>query len=341
MNKKIVQNIAHFLAVFVIITVSVIGVSLLQSDTCYSKEDAQKKASFEVLFLDEGEDTKLGEVRVAPGEAGVQEFRFADLNLTQGRATERMSEIVKIVVRFLQYVFGGIGVVYVIIAGYRLLVAGGQVEEQATKQKHNLLWIGIGFAVMTIADVAVNRVFFPQAATGEVQEGFLTPGQEQVTIAAAKQGVVLLRGVIDFFVAFVGTVAVLTIVLSGMRMVLSPGNDEVISSQKKIFMWAVIGLVIITLSDRLVNIFYGESGQRGIDVQSGLVELAGLTNYILGFMGIVAAASLIYAGVLMIANYGNQEAVSKAKTVVRDVLIGVVIAFSAYTIVSAIVRIAT
>ena len=159
-----------------------------------------------------------------------------------------------------------------------------------------------------------------------------------MAIKAADEGVKYIKQVINFTVAFVGTIAVLTIVLSGMRMLMSPGNEDVMNAQKKVFMWSVMGLIVITMADRIVYIFYGEAGKKGVNVKAGLVELAGITNYILGFMGVLAAASLVYAGVIMLVNYGNTEAVGKAKTVVRDVMIGIVIAFSAYTIVSAVVR---
>lgn len=312
MNKKIVHIFIVILAVFS---------ALIVSDFACSAVFAQ---TFEVPFL-KGGDTTLGEV-------GDQKFSFPVLSDVTNLGEVGFEFILKRIIRYLQYVFGAIGVLYIFIAGYRLLVAGGGIEEEATKQKKNLQWIVIGFVVMTIADQTVNRVFFPKASI----ESFLQT--EEATIMAAKEGLKLLRQVVDFFVAFVGTVAILTVVLSGMRIIMSPGNEEVINAQKKIFMWAAMGLIIITMADRIIYTFYGESGQRGINVRAGLVELSGIANYILGFLAVLAAASLIYAGILMIANYGNDEAVSKAKTVVKDTAIGLVVAFSSYTVVSAIVR---
>lgn len=316
MNKKIARNIVSFLFFFGFLVFAVHAFSFVSSSAAL--------ASFEIPFLPDNV-RKIGE----QGGETISVPYFTDINLSD-QGTRGIVLLIKRVIRFLQYVFGSIGVVFIFIAGYRLLIAGGQIEEVATAQKKNVQWILIGFVVITIADQVVNNVFFRN------EGAFLdNPVAAQ---AAAQEGVKYLRQIVDFFVAFVGTVAVLAIIVSGMRMVMSPGNEEVINAQKKVFMWAAIGLVMISLADRIIYIFYGDAGQKGINVQAGLVEIAGFTNYILMFLGVIAAASLVYAGILIIANFGNAEVTSKAKKVVIDVIIGVAIAFSAYTIVSAIVR---
>ena len=335
MNKKIVHKLVVFFLFFTVLLGSVGVFSYTQSLVTYAKEGAEgvegekPKAEFGIMF--DGSES-LGTVDYnKEGKEEKFEVSFPLVKDIKSQGKQGIVVLIERIVDYLKYIFGGIGVLFIIIAGYRLLIAGGQIDEEISKQKETIKWVAIGFIVITIADLAVTNVFF----RGEGK--FLD--SPELAIRAAEEGVKYIKQVVDFIVAFVGTIAVLTIVLSGMRMLMSPGNEEVMGAQKKIFMWAAMGLIIITMADRIVYIFYGKSGEKGVNVKAGLVELAGITNYILGFMGILAAASLIYAGVIMLVNYGNTEMVGKAKTVVRDVMIGIVIAFSAYTIVSAIVRI--
>jgi hypothetical protein len=256
---------------------------------------------------------------------------IAFVNIQADTGVRGLIAIIKRVLRYVEYVLGGIGVVYGIIAGYRLLVGGGKIEEVATQEKTTIQWLILGFVVIALSDVAVNQIFFRDQGT------FLQ--SEAQAKEAARFGAEQIKAVVNYFVAFIGSIAILAIVNSGIRIIISPGNAETVTNQRRVILWASLGLILINLADRLVFVFYNEGGTQGINVQAGLVEIAGLANYLLGFLGIIAAASLIYAGILTIANFGNPEAVSKAKNVVRDVALGIIIAFSAYTIISAIVRI--
>jgi len=59
-----------------------------------------------------------------------------------------------------------------------------------------------------------------------------------------------------------------------------------------------------------------------------------LINYVLGFLGLVAVAMLIYAGVMMVTSAGNEEGVGKAKKLITYAVIGIVIILLSYSIVT-------
>ena len=59
-----------------------------------------------------------------------------------------------------------------------------------------------------------------------------------------------------------------------------------------------------------------------------------LINYVLGFLGLVAVAMLIYAGVMMVISAGNEEGVTKAKKLIIYAVIGIVIILLSYSIVT-------
>jgi hypothetical protein len=58
-----------------------------------------------------------------------------------------------------------------------------------------------------------------------------------------------------------------------------------------------------------------------------------VTNWILGFVAIIATLIVIYGGVLYLTAAGNEEAVEKAKKTISYGIIGVVICGLAYAIV--------
>ena len=54
-------------------------------------------------------------------------------------------------------------------------------------------------------------------------------------------------------------------------------------------------------------------------------------------MGLIAFAALIYGAAMMVMNMGEDEAVTQAKNIIKNALIGIVIILSAFAIVSTVI----
>ncbi|PKL72167.1 hypothetical protein CVV26_02755 [Candidatus Kuenenbacteria bacterium HGW-Kuenenbacteria-1] len=59
----------------------------------------------------------------------------------------------------------------------------------------------------------------------------------------------------------------------------------------------------------------------------------GLTNFILKFVGVLALLLFIWGGLSLIISSGSEEAVKKGKGILMGALVGIVIVFTAYTII--------
>jgi hypothetical protein len=75
-------------------------------------------------------------------------------------------------------------------------------------------------------------------------------------------------------------------------------------------------------------------------VQQGLVgtgdlvgTIQGMVNYLLGFCAIVAVLYGVYGGFLYLTSGGNDEQTKKAKTIFKQVAIGMLIIFLSYSVV--------
>ncbi|MBI5414052.1 hypothetical protein HZA38_00870 [Candidatus Peregrinibacteria bacterium] len=64
----------------------------------------------------------------------------------------------------------------------------------------------------------------------------------------------------------------------------------------------------------------------------------GFINYFLGFLGLVAVAFVIYAGVLMVTSQGEDESTGKAKKILLWSGVGIIIIMLSYAIVQLVVR---
>lgn len=83
-------------------------------------------------------------------------------------------------------------------------------------------------------------------------------------IAALSGGQTGLRGIIltiiNFFLTFLGLLAVIMVIYGGFLYVSSAGNEENVNKAKKILIYAVIGIIVIIISFALINTLLGAAG---------------------------------------------------------------------------------
>lgn len=80
---------------------------------------------------------------------------------------------------------------------------------------------------------------------------------------------------------------------------------------------------------RLVNV----AGAAGITQTASIEDIVGtIINVVLGFIGVILVVLIVYAGFLWMTAAGDEKKVSKAKTILTDSIIGLVITLAAYAI---------
>lgn len=62
------------------------------------------------------------------------------------------------------------------------------------------------------------------------------------------------RGFINYFLSFLGLIAVAMVIYAGVLMVTSGGEEEQSTKGKQILIWAAVGLVLIMLSYAIVSV---------------------------------------------------------------------------------------
>jgi hypothetical protein len=95
-------------------------------------------------------------------------------------------------------------------------------------------------------------------------QGLINPGDVPGKIATATGGQgsfrQLVLTILNFFLGFLGLLAVVMIIYGGILYVSAAGAQEKIDKGKKIIMYAIVGIVIILLSFAIVNTVLGGAG---------------------------------------------------------------------------------
>lgn len=239
---------------------------------------------------------------------------------------------------FFSLVTGAIALFILFMAGYNLVTAQLTASEEISKQKMNVIYILFGLVILGIAGTAVqNFIYRDEGSFLLTPEGALL-SPEKITILAT-ESIQYLMNVINLFLSFSGALAILWLVISGTRLVINPGTEEEIEKEKKKIGYIAVGIIIIGLADTVINrAVFPKGGYEGMNLKAFEKELFGLSGYILGFVGIAIFITFVIAGVLLVMNQGDTDKTGQIKTTLKNVMIGVLIIFSAYTIVSTLIR---
>jgi hypothetical protein len=239
-----------------------------------------------------------------------------------------------------RYIIGSVAILFIVIAGVKLGLMGGN-EEEAGKQKKNLYWGLVGLVFIMLAG--------PIAEILDMQNG--GPLSDEYEIGyRAKLFDDQVHIVITFIKYIVGSVAVLFMIRSGAKLVIAGESDEVLNAEKKNLMMGVFALFVIMLSNTIVkevlfkvdysNAEYSAYGQEAVvefDAARGVAEIVGITNFIVSWAAPFAVFALIIGAIMYLTAFGEQERMDKAKKIVINSVFALVIIYGSFAIVSTVI----
>ncbi|MDD5031688.1 MAG: pilin [Patescibacteria group bacterium] len=98
----------------------------------------------------------------------------------------------------------------------------------------------------------------------------------------------------------------------------------------------VVANFVFAQVDLGMNTEYGE--QMGLSDQDPRITVARVIQVALGFLGIIAVVLIIYAGFLWMTSEGSEDKIEKAKSILKNAIIGLVIILSSFGIASFILN---
>ncbi len=142
-------------------------------------------------------------------------------------------------------------------------------------------------AVITLILIVTVQLAPDLLAQGleEGGSGLTVAGTDEVSISSdidkRPLGAVVLS-IVNYFIGFLGFLAVIMLIYAGVLWVVSSGNDEQITKAKKIIMYASIGLLVVILSLSIVRFITSSAGGGEtctIDADCGAGFVCGEDNF--------------------------------------------------------------
>jgi hypothetical protein len=227
-------------------------------------------------------------------------------------------------IRIVRNVVGAAALIMGVLYGVRLVISRGQ-EDVISKQKTNFLYALLGFIILIISE-NVALILNPERATTD----------QLIDFDAARDQ---LRDIVDYMKWLLGSVAVLMFAISALRLVVAQGEDEELTAQKRNMTWSLLGLLVVLLASNIVNAIYvirSPAETAAAAPESAITEFAGVIRLILVFLGPAAIAFTIYAGFMYLTALDNEERATKAKRMIVEGVVAIVVIYGAFALVSSL-----
>lgn len=144
-------------------------------------------------------------------------------------------------------IIGGTAIVYVVYSGARMILSQGGAEE-VQKGKDILKWSIYGFALSVIAFVLTNSLASFFGYRGVPFSIYRDSTHEISNPVATNSFGVWFYQFNDNFLSFVGILAIIMIVISGIRYITAQGHEEQAQNAKQALRWSLIGLALTILA---------------------------------------------------------------------------------------------
>lgn len=312
-------------------------VIIVLQDNFSSLEDLYESFGYNTEEVRSGLTSPDYSAEIDLGDDITESFRLTDddieLIITEIQARRftgerQIREITRAVVNVMRNLIGGLAVIWIVISGIRMVMAQGE-ESVITEQKQSITYALIGLVAIILIERMVDLLLG-------------APGEYRVVLEPTDAFNLEVYGVVSYIKAIVGIVAIFFIVISGIQTVFAEGEEEAITKQRRSVLWIIVGLILIAIDKIIVeNLFIQpvtQDDQLSVANVTSLINVVGrVLTFALGFVGLIAFGMLIYGAASMVANYGDEEMVEKGKKIIKNAIIGIIIAISAFTLVATLI----
>jgi hypothetical protein len=273
-------------------------------------------------------------------DVGLQEYLGDDTSAgARSDGTVQINNAILTIVNWIKNILGLLAAAWIIWNGFLLVNAQGNESVYETSQR-SIMWGVIALVGSFLVDPFIRNVIY---GGGDV----LAPGQALLNPEMSTgRGILEIEGLIFWGKSMIAIIAVVMILYTGMKTMVSLDSDDQLSKQKTNMKWIVGGIILIIFNEIMVG--SGIYGNPSINASTGkpetlrdsvrvITEASGFVGFLLYFVATMAVAALVYGGYLILTAAFNEEQADTGKTIIKNVLIGLVIVFISYTLVQSVI----
>lgn len=169
-------------------------------------------------------------------------------------AAGSLQDLIILIMKYFGYFAGSMTVIAMVVSGFMMVMAQGN-SEKIDRAKSAFQWALSGFVIVLFAFVLVSAV---KTFMG-VQDVPTTAYDESISYVPvnpfgpdANFGTLIDKMILSF-TGVVGLIAVLMLIINGVKYMTAAGNDEQATAAKTGIQWSVVGIMLIVLAYVIVR----------------------------------------------------------------------------------------
>ncbi|HID92024.1 TPA: hypothetical protein EYP45_02805 [Candidatus Peregrinibacteria bacterium] len=255
----------------------------------------------------------------------------------------QMVDIMVTIFHGMKWIIGFLAFLWIVISGV-YMVANSSDESAVGKAKKMMKYSIAGLFLMLLVEPLVLDILIG-GGDGNLESTSVWDADRLKVVY--DNFTIQTRGVLDFLKTFLVFIAMVYVIMSGVKMMTSFGNDEQLSSAKSMFLPIGVGLLVIAFNEFFVDyvlynwMFDGTEVTYAPDGDNARVLIEEIINfllYVLGFLALIAFVYLLYGGFLYITSLGNDDKAEEGKNIVINAIIGFLIIMFSYILMMSILN---
>lgn len=250
-------------------------------------------------------------------------------------ALEKLEDILGPFARMTRIIVAAIAILMIVVSGV-IMVVTGENEENVKNQKKSITYAVIGLMMISIAG--------PLAEVFDYRAGNIFESGETI-VERVNLFDDTTRIVITFIKYLLGGLAALMLIRAGATMVSGSASEEEITREKKNLVLIAAGLALVLISDLVVRRIlydteYNDSTSEtvvAINQSEFVTQVVAVTNIMVSFVGPIMMLGLVIGGFMYVTAGGDEEKSGLAKKILMNSVIGIVIIYGAFALVSTVI----
>lgn len=235
-------------------------------------------------------------------------------------------------------VIAALAIIWMGVLAVKFISSQGE-EEKISGYKKQFGFIILGLFVVSIAEYAAFSLLDP---TTNILDG---DGQQQFSENLYSRVQIF----VTYFQYLAGGIVIVIGGLAAFTMVTAGNQDEKRQAEVKFIKTFILGTITIVLAEVMVRVISlrdpvavtstGDAATytptQGVEI--GVIQISGIIKFILSFFGGAAFLMIVLSALYFIISLGKEEQVGRAKRMLIYSIAGLLIATSAYGLVSYVV----
>lgn len=274
----------------------------------------------------------LDQVGKESGLPTEQDFQIRGTNAGGDMGMNRLEGLLLTVVDLVKYLIYSIAIFLLVYQGFRLIIAGKDIDTFSEEAKKNAKYSIMAILIVFVADNAIRKIFFPES-------GAIFENNGANISLYGEEGVKQIRSIYNIMAYVSGSIALATIIFSGVGMAMSAGSEEGFKKHKNRILWALAGLLLVGVAEFVVkDVLFPDLGTKLPNISKGMLLLKSFTNFMAGFVTTISFGVILYGGYLYVIGGISEDSLGKAKKAIIAGIVGILLSAAAFGLATTLIK---